>query len=156
MLTESLTGLQPSDDFKHPYEEIIRSNCLGMRIFQIMPWRGGIVFQTTVKNQDPECAAVYHRAPAGSLDSYGQVYYRDIPGFLACAIPWTSKPRKLSFQVTADQTMSVYSDGVMVCSRAIDSEKAKRALTNSSNKVWVRPAMGLYGRRTIDAEQVIR
>lgn len=132
----------------HPFETLTGSNCMGMRVFQIMLWKGGYVFQRTVKNEIDSCSKVIASVPEAELDPYGRVYYREVPGLLTCSLPWTGKARRLRFTLESDATMRVSLNGNPLCSRAFDGAKPNRELARSTVTKWILPAVGVYGRRT--------
>lgn len=153
----SLTGLQPTEDGRHPYEAEVGTNCLGMRIFQVLPWRGGAVFQTTVKNEDPECRPTLAGADPVKMAPYGQVYYLDMPGSLSCTWRWpVSKPTRLAFSITSDNRLEVHQDGELLCARGVDAAALVAALKRPGVKRWTMPAVGLYGRRSQSYSQPLR
>jgi hypothetical protein len=144
----SLTGLEPTVDLLHPYERQTGNNCLGMRIFQIVPWRGGAVFQTTIKIDDAACLKASSDVAAAAVQPYGQVYYVDLPGHLSCDLPWSTEPRRLSITVTDDDRLHLESGGHPICSRGVDARRLVAALRRPDVRSWAMPAVGLYGRRT--------
>lgn len=147
-LIGSLTGQAPTADGLHPFEADFLNNCLGMRVFQIVPWRGGVAFQTTVKNEDPECTATLARASPTIIERYGRVHYLDVPGFLSCHLPWSEQPRRLRFVLRDDDAMAVESEGRTLCARRVPVGALLQALRRPNVQTWVLPALGLYGRRT--------
>jgi hypothetical protein len=132
----------------HPFEAKVGNNCLGMRVFQIMLWGGGYVFQRTVKNEVESCVKSVSATSEGDLSPYGRVYFQDVPGLLTCSIPWTGKARRLLFTLHSDSKMQVSLDGKPLCSRNADAAAASKRLKSSGVNKWIRPAVGLYGRRT--------
>jgi hypothetical protein len=140
---------------RHPYEEALRSTCLGMRIFQLIPWEGGIAYQTTVLNEDRPCQIALANLDPIRGDPYGRVNYINVPGSMSCALPWTRKPRKIRLSITQGGEMAVDLDGARICSRPIEhASQSVRAIKTSIQ--YVRPAIGLYGRRTPVSSELMR
>jgi hypothetical protein len=113
-----------------------------------VPWRGGVAFQTTVKNEDPECTKTLTRAGPAVMEGYGRVHYLDVPGYLSCHLPWSERPRRLRFVLRDDDSMSVENDGGTLCARSAPVGALLQALRRPNVQTWVLPALGLYGRRT--------
>jgi hypothetical protein len=157
VLLASPVGLQPDAGGLHPFETKVGNNCLGMRVFQLMPWRGGVVFQNTPKNGDAECQLAAGKVSPADLRPYGRVRYLDVPGSLSCPLIWTGRPRQIRLRLTRDGSMTVEQDGRLLCRRPVDEAVAMaRRLNAADNEVWIRPAIGFYGRATGEGSRNIR
>ena len=108
------TGRQP--DIGHPHDDLGVSNCLGQRVFQVLPWRYGFVYSTTMKNNNAECAGAFDRLPEAARSEYGRVVVVERSNALSCGVVWTGQASSLTFGVTDDWRMVVLQDGRELCS----------------------------------------
>lgn len=100
----------------HPYEERIGgSNCLGQRVFQIVPWAGGVAMATTMKNMDPECAGMIAALGPGEAAEYGRVHFLARTNAITCDVPWVHTTMELMFTISRDQRMQVVQNGRLLC-----------------------------------------
>jgi hypothetical protein len=147
----SRSGGEP--DFRHPYEPLVGNNCLGQRIFQILPWQTGFVFSTTLKNNDEECLNAIAAITAEQRIEYGQVRFVQRNHALTCPFVWVTRPTRLVLALSNDNRLFVSQDGRLLCSTPFEGEALAQALTLSDNVMVVgspstasavRP-VGLYG-----------
>ena len=108
-------------DAGHPYDELGMNNCLGQRIFQILPWGRGFVYSTTMKNNDTECAGAISRLSPDQQAEYGRVMFVERTNALTCNLVWTPGAAMLTFGVTKDHHMVVNQDGRELCSAPFSS-----------------------------------
>ena len=145
----SRAGGEP--DHRHPFESVVGNNCLGQRVFQILPWRNGFVFSTTLKNEDDECAKASAALTPAQLDEYGRVYYVERTNALACPFVWFGRASRLNFGLTDDNRLFVSQDGRQLCSATLSSDAMATRLQRSDNRLAVdalavlSKASGLYG-----------
>lgn len=147
----SRSGGEP--DFRHPYEPLVGNNCLGQRIFQILPWQTGFVFSTTLKNNDEECLNAIAAITAEQRIEYGQVRFVQRSHALTCPVVWVARPTKLVLALSNDNRLLVSQDGRLLCSAPFEGEALAQSLTLPDNVMVVgspsaanavRP-VGLYG-----------
>ena len=92
-------------DSGHPYDDLGVGNCLGQRVFQVLPWGRGFVYSTTMKNNDSECAGAIARLSPAQQAEYGRVEFVERTNALSCNMVWTPGASTLTFGVTADKRM---------------------------------------------------
>lgn len=135
-------------DAGHPHDDLGVGNCLGQRIFQILPWGRGFVYSTTLKNNDVECVDAIARLPAARQAEYGRVVFVERSNALSCNLVWTPGAATLTFGVTEDQRMVVHQGGRELCSAPLSSPDLLARLIRAqaaAGNATVAGGAGLFG-----------
>lgn len=125
----ALPGGEPGDT--HPYESAIGGNCLGQRVFQMIPTPQGLAFSTTLKNAD--CASWIQTLPEETRSEYGGVGFVERSNAVACPFVWLTEPSRITFGVTRDGRMLVTQMGRILCSKAVTGSNLMARLRRASN-----------------------